>query len=172
MQEEIWKDIPGYEGFYQVSNLGNVKGLPRELFKKGKYPYICREKVLKQGKTKTYNIIVLTKNKNRKTIYVHQLVAMTFFNHKRCGHKIVVDHINNDKLDNRVENLQIITQRENTTKDRKGTSKHPGVNWCKHSKKWKSQIVINGKQINLGYYDCELKASLVYQNKLKELNNK
>jgi ribosomal protein L15E len=72
---------------------------------------------------------------------------MAFLNHTPCGYKIVVDHIdNNIKTDNRLENLQLITQRENVSKDIKNTSsKYIGVCWHKKAKKWRSSIQINGK---------------------------
>lgn len=168
---EIWKDIVGYEGLYQVSNLGNVKGLPRQLLMKGKYPYTCKEKMLKPGKNKRgYCSVVLSINSIEKTFKVHQLVAMAFLGHKPCGMELVVDHKNNNKSDNRLENLQIITNRENCSKDVKNkTSKYTGVNWRNDTKKWTARITINKKQINLGCYDCELKAHYVYMQELKKI---
>lgn len=157
--EEIFKDIPGYEGLYQVSNLGNVKSLR-----------FNKEKLLKQETKKGYKVFYLTNDSKTKQKSLHQLVAMAFLNHIPCGHKLVVDHINNDKLDNRVENLQIITNRENSSKDVKNkTSKYTGVSWDKHRGRWSSKIKINGNTINLGRYKCELAAYLAYQDKLKEL---
>ena len=83
---------------------------------------------------------------------------------------LVVDHINNNSLDNRVENLQVITQRQNATKDRTNkTSKYAGVSWHKALNKWRSYIKINYKQIHLGYFDNEEEASEVYNNKLKQI---
>lgn len=106
---EIWKDVPEYEGLYQVSSLGRIKSLGNDKKKK--------EKILKAGETKGYSQVILSRHKQLKTIYVHQLVAMAFLNHVRCGHKLEVDHINNIKSDNRVENLQILTHRDNTFKN-------------------------------------------------------
>ena len=153
--EEIYKDIPGYKGMYQVSNLGNVKS-----FRKSK------ERILKPSiGDKGYYVVTLF-NKRR----IHQLVAEAFLNHTPCGMKLVIDHINNDKLDNRVENLQVVTQRFNTSKtEGKGTSKYKGVSWYKKYNKWIAQITIDRKRINLGYFNCELAASLAYQNKLKTI---
>jgi hypothetical protein len=93
---------------------------------------------------------------------------MAFLNHKPNGHVLVVDHINNNRADNRLENLQIITQRENSSKDKKGVSKHTGVFWNKQNTKWHAQIQINGKKKHLGYFKCETAAHLSYQRKLKE----
>jgi NUMOD4 motif/HNH endonuclease/AP2 domain len=170
-QEEIWKDIPNYEGLYQVSNLGNVKSLPKEWFSGNN---TIRKHEGKFLKFKSYNgnycKVTLHKNAKRKIYKVHQLVAMAFLGHKPCGLKLVVDHINDIKTDNRLENLQIVTNRYNAYKTQgKHTSKYKGVSWNKVNKKWHSQISINNIKIHLGYFDCEFKAHLAYQNKLKEL---
>jgi 3'-phosphoadenosine 5'-phosphosulfate sulfotransferase len=164
MQKEIFKNIPGYEGLYQVSNLGNVKSLKYE-----------KEKLLKPCKdTWGYYFVNLCKDRKRKGFAVHKLVAMTFLNHIPNGHKIVVDHINNIRTDNRLENLQIISARENISKDWKGnTSKYTGVSWHKRENKWKSQIQINGKRKHLGRFTNEFQAHEAYQKALNEykLNN-
>lgn len=166
--EEVFKDIPGYEGIYQVSNLGRVKSLAREIKRKG--ISFCKEKMLKPGKNARYLFVVLSNGNIVKIKKVHQLVAMAFLGHKPDGtHKLVVDHINNNPLDNRLENLQIVTQRKNLSKDKKGLSKYTGVSWHKSSKKWISKIRINGKNIHLGLFNTELEASETYQNKLKIL---
>lgn len=169
MQEEIWKDIPQYEGLYQVSNLGNVKSLSRDI--NNRYGvYISKEKLLKPYIKNNYVVFFLSKNKKHKQKSLHQLIAMAFLNHTPNGNKIVVDHINNNQLDNRIENLQIITQRENSSKDVKNkTSKYTGVSWDKNRKKWTCKIKINGKTINLGRFKCEEQANKVYQTKLKSI---
>jgi hypothetical protein len=162
MIEEIWKDIPGYEGIYQVSDLGRVKS-----FK------LNREKILKLGVDRGgyLGLTLCNEGKIRKTKKVHQLVAMTFLNHEPGGYKLVVDHKNNDKQDNRLENLQLVSQRENSSKDKNGSSKYTGVSWDKQRSKWKSSIQINGKLKYLGYFDLEEEAGEYYQDALKSLEN-
>jgi hypothetical protein len=96
-------------------------------------------------------------------------MAYTYLNHKPCGYKYVIDHINSVKNDNRLENLRIITHRQNCLKDRTGKSKYIGVSWDKASEKWRSRIQINGKSKNLGSYNCELKAHYVYMQELKKI---
>ena len=169
MQEEIWKDVPNYEGIYQCSNLGNVKSLPRKWSKgehNGKILKLCRD-------SRGYLRVALYKDSILKPYTVHQLVAVTFLNHKPNGIKLVIDHINNNKLDNRLENIQIISHRLNCSKDLKNkTSKYNGVYWSKQYNKWHSRIQINKKNNHLGYFNTELEASKAYQNKINEILNK
>ncbi len=159
MEKEVWKDIPNYEGLYQVSNLGNIKS-----FKKSK------EVILKNClNSKGYYIVNLHNNK-AKTFQVHQLVAIAFLNHKPCGLKLVVDHINNDCLDNRLDNLQIVTNRQNVSKDIKNkTSKYTGVCWHKTKLKWMCGIRIQNKIKHLGYFTDEHEAHLKYQEALNNM---
>ena len=80
--KEIWKDIPSYEGFYQVSNLGRVKSLQRKCKSKSGLRLVG-EKIRKPNLKKTgYLQISLNKNGIKKHHRVHQLVAMAFLNHK------------------------------------------------------------------------------------------
>ena len=166
--QEIWKDIPNYEGYYQVSNLGNVKSLSR-IVKNGWGTRTVCGKILKNlvNTTKGYLVVRLSKIGLVKTKQIHQLVAEAFLNHSQKGHKLVVNHKNFNRQDNRVENLEIVTQRENTNRAHiKSSSKYVGVSWHKGSKKWMSRIVINGKRKHLGYFFEEIEASNAYQNAL------
>jgi hypothetical protein len=170
-QKEIWKDIPNYEGHYQVSNYGRVKSLER-IVKNGKSSFLKKEMflTLKQN-TRGYLCVSLYKNNLRKTKSVHQLVAMAFLNHIPCGHKKVVDHINNIRTDNRLENLQIITTRKNNSKDR--IKKHNSLTGVYLSnKKWYAQIKFNGKNYHLGVFKSELEAHKKYLKSVSEVDNK
>jgi hypothetical protein len=167
MEKEIWKDIPNFEGFYQCSNLGNVKRLERKYFYLNKQKTF-KEKILKQSKnTKGYLFVTLFCDGLRKSFMIHSLVMMTFCNHKNSS-KIVVDHIDNNKLNNKLNNLQIITQRLNASKDRLKKSNYTGVYWRKDAKRWQSLIYINKKHIHLGYFKTEDEAVNAYKNALKK----
>ena len=157
-KEEVWKTVPGYDK-YMVSDRGEVKSLK-----------FNKEKILKQSSgSSSYLRVVLWKEDKGKTFRVHQLVAMTFLGHI-SSRKMVVDHIDNDSLNNHLCNLQVITSRENTSKDRRGgSSEHIGVYWNKKAKKWEAQIQINGKLKRLGHFEDEVLASDAYQKKLKEI---
>ena len=158
-QREEFRSVPGYEGYYEVSNFGNVKSL-------------TNDKILKPclGSRGYYMVRVYKDNKGN-TMSIHVLVAMAFLGHKPDGYKIVVDHIDNNKLNNHVSNLQLISNRENTSKDKKnGTSKYTGVTWYNASNKWLAQIAINSKKKNLGLFETEDEAHETYQKALKMLN--
>ena len=175
---ENWKDIKGYEGFYQVSDAGRVKSLRRWINNKGNGGYFLEGKIVNTSISKGYPTVGLSKDGKGKNIRIHQLVAMSFLGHTPCGHKLVVDHIDNNPLNNNVENLQLITNRENLSKDKKGgTSKYVGVFYSgKGINKWKASTSVYGKVIGLGSFDSELRASIAYNfalaqlDKLKEYN--
>jgi hypothetical protein len=176
---EIWKDVPNYEGIYQVSNLGNVKSLNRKIVFYDKSinnikQHNLKGKILKgriSGKLNgQYFAVSLNLNNKVKQYKIHQLVAMAFLNHKPCGYNLIVDHINNDKFDNKLENLQLISQRENSYRIQgKYSSKYKGVSWCKNKKTWRARYRLKGKEILIGYYKNEYDAHLEYQKIISNL---
>lgn len=167
---EIWKDIPDYKGMYSISNFGIVKSLERTILKKGKHTFPVKGRILKQRLVKGYFFVGLSKNGVKKLFSIHQLIAITFLGHTPNGHVLVVDHINSIKTDNRLCNLQLITNRQNIVKDIKNkTSKYTGVSWSKQSKDWRADIRHNGIRINLGRYKNEIQASEAYNNYLNTI---
>ena len=83
---------------------------------------------------------------------------------------MVVDHIDNNSLNNCLDNLQIITPRKNTSKDRKGhSSKYIGVTWHKQASKWVVHILNNNKREYLGLFEIELDAANAYKKRLNDI---
>jgi hypothetical protein len=151
---DMWKDIPEYEGLYKINENGIVINAKNN-------------KIRKTQILKGYLIIGLSKNDKRKIYKIHQLVAMAFLNHKPCGMKLVIDHIDNDKLNNNYLNLRITNQRENSN-NRKNKSGLVGVNFHKKAGKYTSSIRLNGQKVYLGLFDNEYEAHLAYESKLTE----
>jgi hypothetical protein len=160
MNKEEFRDIPGYEGYYQVSNKGSVLS------------FHGKQKQLKQTKsTAGYYYVTLSVNNNPKKIHIHQLVAMAFLGHTICGLEKVIDHIDFNKTNNDLSNLRIVTFRENISRGRKNkTSKYVGVHLNKTTKKWVASIKIAGKKMHLGYFTSETKARLRYESQLRLVN--
>lgn len=108
--EEIWKDIEGYEGRYQVSNLGRVKSLKRFCSGKWNGNELINERLLTPDLRSGYKTVYLYGAKNRKFL-IHRLVAQAFI--PNPDNKPCVDHINTITTDNSVQNLRWVTEKEN-----------------------------------------------------------
>lgn len=106
---EIWKDVKNYEGLYQVSNLGNVKRISS--FKGVNKQYLNDYYLKPLDNGKGYYRIKLTKNNSAKRIMLHRIIAEAFILNEL--NKPFINHINGNKKDNSIENLEWCTQSEN-----------------------------------------------------------
>ena len=165
---EEWVNIYGLEGYYCVSNFGNIKSLDRldSLGRKIKGRSITPLK--QSSNSKKYLAFQSCVNGIVKNIRIHHVVAEAFIGPRPKGY--VVDHIDNNTFNNNVENLQYITNRENCSKDKRGCSSNfTGVHWSNIASKWCSKIKINGRQKHLGYFESEIDASEAYRKELEKL---
>src|SRR5699024_10761196 len=111
IEEESWKDIEGYEGLYQISNLGRVKSLSRDIQMNG---YIKRSKMTYLRFSRLpygYLTVALSKRSIKKQFYVHRLVALYFVDNPNKYNE--VNHIDEDKENNYFLNLEWCTRKQN-----------------------------------------------------------
>ena len=109
---EVWKDVKHYEGFYQVSNLGRVRSVDREVYAGNGKTRVANGKVLTPNDNGYgYLIVFLTKDGKRVNHYVHRLVAEAFVG--EFSEHNVVNHIDYNTKNNRADNLEITTQEQN-----------------------------------------------------------
>lgn len=171
--EEQIKPIKDYEGLYSISNYGYVISEAKE-WECGTGRVCKKDKtILNSGISDNgYAVMVLYNNGKKKNLAMHRLVWDCFGDSPRNNRKLQVDHIDENKQNNRIDNLQLLTNRENSTKYRKTqkyTSEYIGVCWDKHSQKWVSRIRANGKNNLLGYFKNEYDAHLAYQKALNDI---
>lgn len=158
VEGEVWKDIPNYENIYQVSNLGRVKSLSRTMYK-GKRCFNSKEKILKSCLSNSYLGVNLYNFCKLKFYRVHRLIGITFLENLKNYKQ--VNHIDGNKINNNIENLEWVTARENrchNVKNINTSSKYIGVYLHKLSKKWQSTIKLNGKTIYLGIFNTQEEA--------------
>ena len=172
---EIWKDIKGYEGHYQASSLGAIRSVEREdIDNKGvlrKY----KSKILKQHKHSSGSMrVMISRDGVSSQLFVHQLVALAFFDEYNLGRGMQVRH--KEAIDNNApENLRIYT--ENSRIDINGAYKkrYKGVKFDHRSKKYFAYISVAGKERYIGTfqtpegaYDAYKKAEVEYMDVILE----
>ena len=168
---EVWKPVVGFESVYDVSTYGNVKSKHRVLKRSNGRLITINERILKPGvNSGGYKTVVLRNMGANKTVGIHVLVAQTFLNYVNDGTDQVIDHIDEDKLNNYIYNLQIVTFRKNVSKSkRNGTSKYTGVHFSKLENKWIASIWIGTTKTRIGGFLNEKDAAIAYQSKLKRI---
>ena len=153
---EIWAEIPELNSKYLVSNFGNVKNTQRNRLLK---PGIGSGGYLRVD-------LMVTKD-THKNFRIHTLVAMAFLGFVQYNGELTVDHIDFNKTNNHVDNLQLITLRDNSVRNSinnpKKTSKYLGVHFCKKKQKYVAKIIKNGKRYYIGTFENEEEAGKRYQ---------
>ncbi len=163
---EEWRDIKGFEGKYQVSSTGRVKSLDRFIHSNDGSKDWRLGRILKPWKNdKGYLIVRFTYG--GKSVRVHRLVAEAFL--QNPGNKRTVNHLDSNRRNNFVSNLEWATDSENlrhgfTHNDvkKKGESGFRGVYRYKRSNKWVASVQLNKKRYRLGCFKTPLEAHLVY----------
>ena len=126
--QEVWKNVVGYEGLYQVSNLGNVKSMERVVKRIRRGTFSVKERILKKSITGDgYYQVGLSKDGKEKNHKIHRLMAEAFFDYK--NKKLVINHKDGNRLNNELSNLELCTQSHNIKEAiRLGTKEPPCLN--------------------------------------------
>lgn len=169
---EIWKDIRGFTGVYQISNVGNLRSLDRTILNKGSgKTYQIKGKTLKP-RTDAYGYLItdLWLNGRKTTVKIHRIVAAAFIS----GSGSEVDHINGRRDDNRVTNLRWVNSSQNKLNRHKcrGASGVIGVCFRPFRKNpWQAYGRIDGKWKSLGCFPTKSLATIARQKHLEEVFN-
>ena len=170
-EEEIWKDIIGYEGLYQISNLGRVKSLER--IKPNNQPIKETIKKLKLSK-KGYYYIALYKDTICKTHGIHRIIGIHFIEvDMNLIENLEINHKDGNPRNNNIKNLEWVNKRENNSHNKIGgnfISKFIGVGWLGVYKKFKAEVRINDRLLYLGESINEIDCAETYLEFCKNNN--
>lgn len=196
--EEVWKDVVGHEGLYEVSNVGNVRinkcvalrktlercyrgaGSKTPIERIGENLPLRKSNMVakdKSGNPKVYCHLLLWKEDGtKKDEYVHRMVAKAFVPMPDSDKKLIVDHRDGNTLNNVVDNLRWVTSRQNQLNSqkcaRKTSSKYKGVTWVKQTNRWVARVRLEdgGHKTKSFSADAELEASKWYDEQVALLH--
>ncbi len=159
--KEYFIDIPNYEGLYQISTFGRIKSLKRTV----SYNNKKLEETIKEYHigSNGYPSCTLNKEGKKKTWAIHQLMGITFYNHK-TDNNTVTNHIDEDKLNPKLNNLEVVSIRYNT----QYSKTTEGI--YERNNKFEVYIRIEGKKTYLGRFDTKVEALNIRNKKLKEID--
>jgi hypothetical protein len=153
---EEYRKINGFEN-YEVSNLGNVRNVETG-------------RILKIGSNLGYKNVGLRSNNKRYTVFIHRLIAKAFL--PNPDNREQVDHIDNDRANNNINNLRWCTNQENQFNKNipsNNTTGFKGVTFRRNTQKWCARIAFNKKTICIGNYDTIEEAKVARQKKANEI---
>lgn len=154
---EIWKPIPGFED-YSVSSLGRFRN------KSG----LESNPAPKTGDKKSYAQVCLKTENGWKSFRLHRLIILAFYGPS----DLHTDHINADKSDNRVCNLESVSNRENRTRFTKNIFKKKYTGVFANKNKWQARAEINNKAVHLGSFHTQEDAYAAYRDYVSKLSVK
>lgn len=157
---EIWKQVRNYEGMYQVSNLGRVKSMKRTKQNHGSLQEIPERILSIAYKSNGYALVNLWRNNKSSNRHVHRLVAEAFLDNYST--KLQVNHIDMDKKNNAVVNLEMVTNKVNHLKAHRFKGKKRGA--YKHYSGFRAVIQIENKTHHLGTFKTKEEAHDAYYN--------
>tara|TARA_R110000772_G_scaffold180536_1_gene291822 strand:+ start:800 stop:1294 length:495 start_codon:yes stop_codon:yes gene_type:complete len=156
---ETFKDIPTWEGIYQVSDIGNVKSLPRR-YSPGEN--ILRPTVSRDG----YLKVCLKANERKESFEVNRLMALAFISDSYTERDLVCDHIDRDRKNNKLSNLRLVSHRKNSTNTVRA-NRLTGA--YRQGNKWQASIGTMNKSKYIGLYATEMEAHQAYLKALELL---
>ncbi len=161
---EIWKPIPDYMGLYEASDMGRIRSVDRHVQLKRKTRFFP-SKILKQSSRWGYKSVTLCKQGKEKTQSVHRAVMQAFIGMS----DLPVDHLNSDKTDNRLLNLEYVNQRENVRRSRSQSCEHVNINKSFDKRgKWMVQIYQHKNKVKIrtivGFFN-DIDSAILARNK-------
>lgn len=164
MKREKWKDIKNYKSYYQVSNFGNIKSLERIVTCRNGVKRKVNERILKPVKDKYgYLRVTLAINSNKPIKQIHRVVMETF----RGFSDLQVNHIDGNKENNNLNNLEFSTHLENTNHKvlQLNKKKRYGVYFIKRNSKYRAIISLKDKRVHLGVFNNEEEAYSAFHSR-------
>lgn len=151
----------------EVSKCGQVKRVRKEWCKTINEGIVDFYN-LKPHKNGYLSLTITIRDLGQKHLLAHQLIASAFLKYK-FGGNLVVDHIDNDKTNNNINNLRLVTQRENVARAFENDLPY-GVHYCPEKGLYRARTLVNKKKVSLGYYKDPIEAGIVYANYIKSLS--
>lgn len=159
---EIWKDIEGYEGYYQVSNCGRVKSVFRIIIRRNGTPFSVNEIILKPSKSQDgYLCVSMRKNFKAKGTSIHRLVAQAFISNPLKLPEI--NHKDENKENNKMDNLEWCTRSYNTSYGTFQERRKRNTDWKKIAQKrnYKDISLKRSLKIQLAVMQYDLQGNLI-----------